>query len=119
MALTVSMSTDHNTGGALATISGDAGNDDLIVEIAETLGAVADARCLIVDLTQTQHLTQRHVDHLLGHTPPHVILIHPTTPAPSRRVVASLAAARAAADAEPAQHHQPHNNSKGDNECTS
>jgi len=113
MALTVSMTTDPRTRAALATITGDAGDDDLIVEIAETLSAIADTQALIVDISDTQHLSARHLDQLLDHTSERVVVIHPTKSARSR-LAASLADARQLIDTTP-----DHTSQGGEPECTS
>jgi len=113
MALTVSMTTDPTTHAALATITGDAGDDDLIVEISETLSAIADTQHLIVDIADTQHLRARHLDQLLDHTPERVIIIHPTKRARSR-LASSLTEARQLIETKP-----DHPSQRGDPECTS
>lgn len=94
MALTVSMTTDPTTHLAVATITGDAGDDDLIVDIAETLSSVAAGDHLAVDITGTEHLKAHHLDQLLDHTPAHVVVIDPTRTVGSARVAASLSEAR-------------------------
>lgn len=114
MALTVSMTTDPHRHVAIATISGDAGHDDLIIDIAETLSAIADDDHLVVDITDTQHLDAHHLDQLLDHIPDHVIIVHPGTEGCSTRVVASLNQARQLLDTEPDRQHQG-----GEPDCTS
>lgn len=94
MALTVSMTTDTNSGIAIATISGDVGNDDLVVDIAATLSDIAADDRLIVDLTDADHITDHHVDRLISNTPPNVVIVHthaPANPDTAHRVAASLA----------------------------
>lgn len=77
MALTVSMTTPPNIGAPIVMITGDVGHDDLVVDIAATLSAIADNGYLIVDLTDTEHLTEHHLNELLAHTPQRVLIVHP------------------------------------------
>lgn len=114
MALTVSMMTDPTTSVAIATITGDTGDDDLIVDIAETLSAVADGSRLFVDIADTEHLSTHHLAQLLEHTPDHVIIIHPSRPGHGRRVATSIDQARARIN--PNVGPRPHG---GDPACTS